>query len=66
MENATLHDIRAKSLTDAKREGKGATKLAGHADPRMIDRYIRLREIDVADGPILLRKKPSKTEQQAG
>ncbi|SEI41997.1 Site-specific recombinase XerD [Azotobacter beijerinckii] len=66
VENATLHDIRAKSLTDAKREGKDATKLAGHADPRMTDRYIRLREIDVADGPTLPRKKPSKTEQQAG
>lgn len=66
VENATLHDIRAKSLTDAKREGKDATKLASHADPRMTDHYIRLREIDVADGPTLPRKKPSKTEQQAG
>ena len=66
IKNATLHDLRAKSLTDAKREGKDATKLAGHTDPQMTKRYIRLREIDVADGPVLSRKNSPKNDQQAG
>lgn len=66
VENATLHDLRAKSLTDAKREGKDPTKLAGHTDAKMTDRYIRLREIDVVDGPALSRKKSPKTDQQVG
>ncbi len=46
-----LHDLRAKSLTEAKRQGLDPQKLAGHEDAKMTDRYIRLREIDVADPP---------------
>lgn len=51
IEDVTIHDIRAKSLTDAKRQGLDAQKLSGHTDARMTARYIRAREIDVAQPP---------------
>lgn len=49
--DARLHDLRAKSLTDAKREGHDATALAGHVSAAMTARYIRLRESPVVHGP---------------
>jgi len=51
VEDATLHDIRAKSLTDAKRQGKNPQKLGGHSTEAMTNRYIRDRDYDVAEGP---------------
>jgi len=51
IEDVGLHDIRAKALTDARRQGKDAQKLGGHVDPKMTERYIRLREIPQADPP---------------
>jgi integrase len=51
VKDATLHDIRAKSLTDAKRQGKNATTLAGHSTEAMTNRYIRGRDYDLAEGP---------------
>ena len=42
-------------LTEAKRQGKDATALAGHADERMTERYIRLRETLVVFGPSIRR-----------
>ena len=47
----TLHDIRAKSLTDADLQGLNAQKLGGHSDPRMTDRYIRRRRSRPVLGP---------------
>ena len=55
VKDATLHDLRAKSITDAKKQGHDPQKLAGHSDARMTERYIRLREIDVAQGPTLAK-----------
>jgi integrase len=55
VKDARMHDIRAKSLTDAKRQGFDATALAGHASARMTERYIRLRESPVVHGPGALR-----------
>ncbi|MOA36338.1 Phage integrase family protein [compost metagenome] len=54
--DARIHDLRAKALTDAKRQGKDAQKLGGHADRRMTDRYIRLREHEVAEPPTMPQK----------
>lgn len=54
VEDVTIHDIRAKSLTDAKRQGLDAQKLSGHTDARMTARYIRAREIDIAQPPSML------------
>jgi len=55
VEDAHIHDIRAKSLTDAKRQGKNPTALAGHTTATMTDRYIRLREVPEVEGPSLSR-----------
>lgn len=51
VEDAGLHDLRAKSLTDLDNQGGDAQKLSGHTDKRMTDRYIRLRQIDRAAPP---------------
>lgn len=39
----TLHDIRAKAITDLSLDGGDAKALAGHTDQKMTDRYIRER-----------------------
>ncbi len=44
-----FHDIRAKALTDAKRQGKDAQQLAGYATSAMTDRYVKSREIEVVE-----------------
>ncbi len=54
--DATIHDIRAKSLTDADQEGKNAQQLAGHSSPSMTKRYLRLRQTKVVEGPRMLRR----------
>lgn len=51
IDNVTIHDLRAKSLTDADGEGKDAQKLGGHTDSRMTQRYIRGRKHKVAQAP---------------
>ena len=43
-ERFTFHDIRAKSLTDAKRLGLDAQSLAGHSSAAMTEHYIKQRE----------------------
>lgn len=51
VEDARLHDLRAKALTDAKRQGYDPTALAGHTSAAMTERYIRLRETPEVIGP---------------
>lgn len=51
IQDAHLHDIRAKSLTDAKRQGLDAQHLAGHSTEAMTARYLRSRERDAVTGP---------------
>lgn len=51
--DATLHDLRAKSLTDTDKQGNNAQKLGGHTDAKMTQRYLRLREIDIAEPPAM-------------
>nr|WP_298118245.1 tyrosine-type recombinase/integrase [uncultured Pseudomonas sp.] len=51
IQNVKIHDLRAKSLTDADGEGKDAQKLGGHSDRRMTARYIRGRKHAVAQAP---------------
>jgi integrase len=60
--DARIHDIRAKALTDAKRQGLDATALAGHASPAMTARYIGLRESPVVSGPSF-RQSNRQTKQ---
>lgn len=45
------NDHRAKSLTDARRQGKDPTKLAGHTKSETTQRYLRDRDTVVVDGP---------------
>lgn len=54
--DAHIHDVRAKSLTDARRQGKDAQALAGHSNEAMTERYIRLREGPVVEGPTFASK----------
>lgn len=49
--DAHLHDIRAMSLTAAKKQGKNPTALAGHTNEEQTDRYLRDRTIPIVDGP---------------
>ena len=49
--DANLHDLRAKSLTDAKKQGLNAQRLAGHTTEAMTNRYLRSRERDEVIGP---------------
>lgn len=46
-----LHDIRAKALTDAKRQGLDAQRLAGHKSAAMTEHYIKARNIETAQPP---------------
>ena len=41
-----FHDIRAKALTDADRQGLNAQLMAGHATRGMTDRYVKTQQID--------------------
>ena len=50
--DANLHDLRAKAITDCKRQGQDAQALGGHATEAMTLRYIRDRATVVAMGPI--------------
>ena len=51
VENAHLHDLRARSLTDTDAQGGDAQALGGHADKRMTERYLRLRKTPIVHGP---------------
>lgn len=55
IKDARPNDQRAKSLTDANRQGLNATALAAHADPMMTQRYLRLFETVMVDGPTFTR-----------
>lgn len=51
VENVKIHDLRAKALTDTKKQGNNAQKLGGHSSERMTERYLRNREHDIAHPP---------------
>lgn len=55
IENAHIHDIRAKAATDAKAQGLDSKKLLGHASESSHLRYLRSREIPFAE-PVRLKK----------
>jgi integrase len=54
--DATPHDLRAKSLTDAKRQGLDPQALGGHSTEAMTLRYIRDKATVVALGPRRVEK----------
>lgn len=56
VDNARIHDIRAKSATDAKNQGVDSKKLLGHQSESSHQRYLRSRENELAI-PVSFRKK---------
>lgn len=54
--DVTLHDIRAKSGTDAEEQGLNPTELLGHSDGRQTRRYLRGRKAKQARGPKMERR----------
>lgn len=51
VEDAHIHDLRAKSLTDTKKQGGNPQALAAHSSPAMTEGYLRLRETPQVSGP---------------
>jgi integrase len=49
--DAHIHDLRAKALTDAERQGKDAQALGAHSTRAMTERYIKLRQTPIVAGP---------------
>jgi integrase len=58
IEDAHMHDVRAKAATDADGEGRDVQKLLGHASPAMSARYVRLRRAEIVEP---LQKPPRKS-----
>jgi len=58
VQGVTIHDLRAKSLTDADDEGKNAQKLGGHKSAGTTRIYLRSRKITQANAPTLPKKTP--------
>jgi integrase len=56
IKDARLHDLRAKSITEAEKQGIDGQTLAGHTDRKMTERYIRDRELPVATPPKMQKK----------
>jgi integrase len=57
IEDCNLHDNRAFSATQAKKQGLDPQKLLGHDDPNTTKVYLRDREIDVVQGPEIKRQE---------
>ncbi|MDR2925005.1 MAG: tyrosine-type recombinase/integrase, partial [Azoarcus sp.] len=53
--DAHIHDIRAKAATDARAQGLDSKKLLGHASDSAHMRYLRSKEIPVAE-PVSLKR----------
>jgi integrase len=51
VEDAQFRDLRAMSGTAAEQQGKDPSKLLGHKDKKMTERYLRDRQTPVVDGP---------------
>jgi integrase len=51
VENANLHDLRAKAASDAKRQGFDPQALLGHTDARTTRDYLRGMESPLVQGP---------------
>lgn len=51
VEDATPHDLRAKSASDTDKQGKDAQALLGHASEAMTQRYLRLLDTPEVSGP---------------
>jgi len=57
VKDVTIHDMRAKSGTDAEAQGIDPQKLLGHSNPQQTKRYLRSKKGLVVEGP----KRDGKT-----
>jgi integrase len=57
VEGAVIHDLRAMSASDARQQGLNAQTLLGHTSGKMTERYLRDRELKVAQGPSIGQKR---------
>jgi len=55
VEDAHIHDIRAKAATDAEKQGQDSKKLLGHRSESSHNRYLRSKETPVAE-PVRIRQ----------
>lgn len=62
VEDANLHDIRAKAATDAEKQGLNATALLGHTNVQQTRRYLRGKEEPVVEGPSFRRLLDTSTK----
>ncbi len=56
VDDAHIHDMRAKSATDAEQQGLDSKKLLGHRSESSHNRYLRSKETSVAE-PVSFRQK---------
>lgn len=64
IQDARIHDVRAKALTDAEELGMDAQTLAGHASRTTTEGYIRRRKAFIAD-PLPPLKRAQKMGEKA-
>lgn len=64
IEDVIIHDLRAKSGTEAQEQGIDPQKLLGHTNPEMTKRYLRARKIPVVEGPSFRQSNILKTKAQ--
>jgi integrase len=57
VQGANIHDLRAMSGSDAKREGLDARALLGHTTERQTQTYLRDRELHAVQGPGAVKRK---------
>ena len=55
VEDANLHDNRAFSATEARKQGLDPKKLLGHDDRKTTEIYLRDRIVEVVQGPTMRR-----------
>jgi integrase len=55
VEDANLHDNRAFSATEARKQGLDPQKLLGHDDPKTTEIYLRDRIVEVVQGSTMRR-----------
>lgn len=56
IEDCNIHDNRAFSATEAKRQGLNPQKTLGHSTERNTGNYLRDREVEVVEGPKIKKK----------
>lgn len=63
VEHATIHDLRAKALTDADLQGLDAQGLGGHTTRKQTERYIRVRRVPRVSPPSFRQSIDTGTEK---